>query len=90
MGENRERVKVEIPIFGKIDLDQDDRDAMSLPPKTAECAMVTEDEMEVQKEVYKAKIRYGRRDKLIGEDGKIVEEEQRKTYDELVEENIYK
>ena len=52
--------------------------------------MVTEDEMEVQEEVCKAKIRYGRRDKVIGEDGKIVEEEQRKTYDELVEENIYK
>ena len=62
-GKERERFKLEIPIYGDISLDEDERNAMVLPPKTA---VITEGEMEVQEEVCKAKIRYGRRNKLIG------------------------
>ena len=34
-GDSRHRVKVELPVYGDVELDQQETDALKLPPKTA-------------------------------------------------------
>ena len=75
-GPDRKRVKIEIPVYGGVVLDQDERDALSLPPKFAQYEKVRLLKLKHQQFVRDTKLRYSMKDRDFDLEGNDVTPEE--------------
>merc|ERR1711954_415411 len=61
---SRERIKVIVPIYGNVQVDQEELDAMSLNPKFTQYQKVQMSDVDLEKEVCNTKIRWKEQEKI--------------------------
>merc|ERR1711954_427758 len=60
---SRERIKVIVPVYGNVQVDQEELDAMSLNPKFTQYQEVQMSDVDLEKEVCNTKIRWKEQEK---------------------------
>ena len=83
-GPNRVRLKPQVPIYGKVTVDQDELDAAGLPPKFTLFRKPQMDDIKIQGDICDTKIRWNRRGQLVDEEGNVVWDPQDPMSDEQV------
>ena len=58
-GRMRQRIKVEVPMYGDVHMKDCELDAMSLPPKHAEFEKLKKDKLKHQRVICQTKTRWG-------------------------------
>ena len=71
-GPNRVRLKPQVPIYGKVTVDQDELDAAGLPPKFTLFRKPQMDDIKIQGDICDTKIRWNGRGQLVVEEGNVV------------------
>ena len=74
-GKKRKRIKIRVPCFG-VDIDQDEEDALSLPPKFATYQKIEMKDIKHQQLVRDTKLRHGNLDRCYDEKGERIPEEE--------------
>ena len=88
----RKKVIDDVPCYGNVDLDSDEKAALSLSPKFRLFPKVTVDSINLQSEIAPAKARWSRADRDVNRDGEIVLEDDDfvdKTDEDIVKENLH-
>ena len=75
-GPNRKRIQMDIPLYGGVKISEDERDALSLPPKFAKYQAIKILRFKHQQQLRDAKFRYGMMDKIYDQQGQVIPEEQ--------------
>ena len=90
-GTSRRRVKVEVPINGDVDINQNEEDCLKLPIKHCLYPEVNPGEMKLQSSICNIKVRWDSRDRDFTLQGKeVTEEEPEKSMEDAIYENQHK
>ena len=73
--EVRKRVEVIVPVYGDIELSEDEMNAAKLPKKFAVYEPVKDEDIRLEKGIGNTKIRWGRRDLTVDIGGQILVDE---------------
>ena len=71
-GKEEKRIKVKIPVYGNVALDEDERDALSLPPKFAQYENIKLLRLKHQQYIRDSKLRYEMKNKDFDPKGRDV------------------
>ena len=71
-GKARKRIKIQIPVYGGVTLDDNERDALSLPPKFAQYEKLRMTKIKHQQFIRNSKLRFSMRDRDYNEKGEDV------------------
>ena len=87
-GPSRKRLKIEVPIYGEVQVDEDEKNAASLPPKFTLFKKLLMEEIKVQRDICNTKIRWNRKGQLVDEKGDVIwDPEDPQTDEEVVLQN---
>ena len=75
MDEEWQRITVQVPVHDEVKIDEDEMDALSLPPNLATQPKVDKTKSRTQQEIRDSKIRYGIMNQDYGQEGKQDTEE---------------
>ena len=85
---NRERIKVQIPIYGpQLKMDHDEEAALSLPPEFCVLEKLLMEDLRVEQAMGDTKARWDRRDMINNLQGNEIPDEEERTMEDLVAEN---
>merc|ERR1711954_1791 len=71
-GPSRKRLKIEVPIYGEVQVDKDEKNAASLPPKFTLIKKLLMEEIKVERTICNTKIRWNRKGQLVDEKGGVI------------------
>ena len=90
-GRMRERIKVDVPVYGGAKVDQDERDCLSLPIKHCMYPEVTVHDMKLQSNICHTKVRWDRRDRDFTPQGdEVTEEEPQRSMEDAIKDNEHR
>ena len=72
-GRQRDRIKVEVPVYGNIKFAQCELDALSLPPKHTDFEPIKKNPLKHRERIAQTKTRWGWRELVYDNEGKIIE-----------------